>query len=287
MTNHDDHSSIQRVGIQLYSVREQLTHDAKTCITQLAELGFTRAEGFDLTQLGQIKPMLDDVGIQVHSSFLLWSHVTERYDLAEAIRYPWMPKHQTVDYAIEQALSLGLDTVVCGYALPAERTSEDDYQRLADRLNRVGEQCAGAGLDLLYHNHCFEFKPFDHQNIPFFSLVQQTDPQWVNFEVDTLWCELGGYSLKRLATMLGNRLKQVHLKTGKPVAQPPWDESQYSPALHDLPLGQGVVDMGEVFEVLTRSNVQRAFIEQEFSADLYQSLGKSLQFVSESLALPS
>lgn len=270
-------------GVQLYSVREQLKKNPKGCIQKLSELGFTQAEGFDLVQLSDIKPLLDTFGIEVKSSFLLWSHITGRYDLAEKIQYPFMPKSFQIEYAIDNAIKLGLDTIVCGYLLPEERDSLDDYKRLTDSLNTVGEQCYNAGLRLLYHNHTFEFKP-QSGIIPYFYLIDNTDPKYLNFEVDVLWSELAGQDSETLFSILGNRLKQIHLKTGASISKPIYDESLLHPEQHDYPLGTGIIDIKNIINLATKLGVERMYIEQEFSKDIYNSFSKSLAFYKKSLS---
>lgn len=266
-------------AIQLYSVREQLAENPRECLAKLTELGFSQAEGYDLLQLSSIKPLLDEFSIEVKSSFLLWSHITERYDLAEKIQYPWIPGNYGIGYAIDNALELCLDTVVCGYLLPEERQSLDCYKRFSEQLNVAGEKCREAGLSLLYHNHCFEFKPFEDNSIPYHYIIENTDPKNLNFEVDVLWCELAGHRCESLFSVLDNRLKQLHLKTGSSVNEPIYDESLFTPEQQDFPLGKGFVDIRSILDFAGKLGLQRAYIEQEHSKNIYQSLAASLDFL--------
>ncbi len=267
-------------GIQLWSVREELQRNPEACLKRIADLGFRHAEGFDLIHLNSIKPLLDKYSIEVKSSFILWSHITGRYDLAKKIQYQWMPKHYGIDYAIENALELGLDTIACGYLLPEERTNLDCYKQLADKLNSIGDKCRKVNLNLLYHNHTFEFEPLESGIVPYYYLVENTEPENLNFELDILWSELAGQNSKALILRLKNRLKQIHLKTGESVDSPLYNEKLYLPPQHDYPLGSGFVDIKNVIDLALKAGVNRYYIEQEFSENIYNSLLTSLNFLN-------
>ena len=266
-------------GIQLWSVREQLEEDPKACLEQIAKLGYRHVEGYDLIQLSTLKPLLDELSIEVKSSFILWSHITGRYDLAEKINYQWMPKVRGVEYAIENALELGLDTIVCGYLLPQERESLDSYKQLAHKLNTIGEKCLEKGLRLLYHNHTFEFEPLEGGEVPYFFLIEQTESAYLNFEIDTLWAEIGGHHCKELICKLGTRLKQVHLKTGATNNSPLYNEKDYPPTKHDYPLGTGFVDIEGILDLAIEQGVNRFYVEQEYAQNMYNCLLTSLDFL--------
>ena len=178
-------------SVQLYSVREHLALDPKQTIKNLKMIGINHAEGYDLEHLSELKPILSEHDIHVASSFLLWSHITGRYDLAAQIAYPWLPAERSLEQALDQAVELQLDTLVCGYLLPEERQTGEDFYRVAEQLNKVGSLCRERGLRLLYHNHCFEFKRYD-THTGFDILIDNTDAYLVGFELDTLWCQMAG-----------------------------------------------------------------------------------------------
>ena len=271
--------SLNLSSVQLYSVREALNNNVRDCLEKLRAAGFDCVEGFDLILLREQKPLLDELGFSVKSSFILWSHVTGRHDLARAIQYPWMPERWGIEYEIERALSLGLDTLVFGYMLPEERQSMDDFRRVADQLNKAGETCREAGLSLLYHNHAFEFEPRDDL-IPYLYLLENTEPELMGFELDVLWAKLSGYDPKQLMEKLGGRLKQLHLKTSRPVDIPIYDDHALGLKAHDCPLGEGIVNIKEVVEKAESQRVSRVFIEQEYGSDIFTSLKSSLDYLN-------
>lgn len=271
--------SVFPLAVQLYSVRDALVETPQQAIKALSHIGFTHAEGYDLIQLASIKSLLDEVSISVKSSFILWSHITGRYDLAEAINYPWLPKSYGIEYALEQAKSLGLESVVCGYLLPEERCSIDCFKRLAEDLNRAGESCRAMGIQLLYHNHGFEFESYEGDFIPYHYLIENTDSDSLKFEVDTLWCELAGHPVSDVFDRLGDRLASVHLKTGASVEQPLFDDQAYSFEQQDFHLGTGFVDIPSILKLALDRDLQNLYVEQEYSQDIFSSLERSANFI--------
>ena len=266
------------VGLQLFSLRDFFSDDARACVASIAKIGFPKVEGYDLIHLQSIMPYLRDHGIAVNSSFLLWSHITGRRDLAEKIGYPWLPAYWGIDHEIELAHKLNLKTLVCGYLLPEERACLDDFKRLADQLNTAGEACRMAGIQLLYHNHTFEFQEMDGQ-VPYAYLQSHTSAENLGFELDVLWAQLAGFSPIDVANDLGDRLKALHLKSGACADIPLWDEKTLPLEGHDYPLGAGDVDIASILELSQARGIEHLYIEQEYGASLLESLGDSFQFV--------
>ena len=266
------------IGLQLYSLREAFGADAEGCVSGIQKAGFDRAEAFDLLHLKSIKPLLDDAGITVSSSFLLWSHITGRHDLARQINYPWMPAYWGIEHEIELAHELGLSTLVFGYSLPEERQNLDDFKRLSEQLSQAGETCRQAGLALLYHNHTFEFRP-DSGTTGFDYLVENTSSEQLGFELDVFWVHCAGYAPVDIMRKLDQRLKGLHIKTGVCETIPLWDEQALAVEGHDYALGQGDVEIKPILSLAEQNCVEHVYIEQEFGADLYTSLARSLDYV--------
>lgn len=266
-------------AIQLYSVREQLGQDPLECLKKLRKIGFEAVEAFDLLQLEGIKPYLDDLGFSIGSSMFLWSQLTGRADLARKIAYPWLPKQWGMEYEIEKALKLDLDTLVLGYLLPQERETLDDYKKLCEQLNRAGELCRSAGLALLYHNHAFEFETLPEGTLPYTYVQQNTERDLLGFELDVLWAYVAGNDLQELMEGLGTRLKQLHLKTCGKVAIPLYEEKKLREESHDYNFAQGIVPMHEVLAYTVEHRLERLFVELEYSADMYTRLGESYEYL--------
>jgi sugar phosphate isomerase/epimerase len=167
---------LERIGLQLYTVRDLMQADVGRTLEQVAAAGYHEVEfaGYFGQSPGRIRALLDAVGLGAPSSHVSLADLTrdaERtFDAAEAIghRYlilPWLD--------------------------PEQRTSLDDYRRVAADLNRAGERARGRGLRVGYHNHDFELAPLDGAR-PYDLLLAETRPDLVCMEMDFYWMASGG-----------------------------------------------------------------------------------------------
>ncbi|MGG1677163.1 sugar phosphate isomerase/epimerase family protein [Neobacillus sp. NRS-1170] len=83
--------------------------------------------------------------------------------------------------------------------------------KTAEQLNGIGKQCKGAGLDCYYHNHVHEFKRIGESTL-FDLLIENTDPEFVKFELDLIWVMRAGYDPLSVLEKLGNRCDMIHQK---------------------------------------------------------------------------
>ena len=165
-------------GIQLYTVRDAMATDVAETLQAIAGIGYREVEfaGYFEHSPGQIRQMLDRYGLAAPST-----HMDAR-----ALRDDPMP-------LVDAAAEIGHDYVTVAWLNPEDRQSIDDYRKWAEVFNRVGETCRANGLRLAYHNHDFEFASMQGR-VPFDVLLQETDADLVDFELDLFWVVTGGRS---------------------------------------------------------------------------------------------
>ncbi|MEZ4828781.1 MAG: TIM barrel protein [Bacteroidia bacterium] len=261
------------LGLQLYTVRDLIAADPEGTLKAIKDLGYYQVETGG-AQLSTLKPIADDLGLVIKSSFIDWSVITGRWDL-RGMEDPGI----TFESVVEEAHSHGLSHLVFGYMMKGERTRLDDYRAIADKLNIAGEQCRQAGIQLCYHNHAFEFEPMEGAT-GFDILVEKFDPQLVKFELDVFWASLGGVEPVVLMDKLQNRLSLIHLKdklTGTPVQ---YDESQV-PKDAFKELGNGEVNISGVLAAAEKYGVDYCMVEQDQSPDPIRSIGVSIGYVDK------
>lgn len=83
--------------------------------------------------------------------------------------------------------------------------------RLAERLDAAGRAFAADGIRLLYHNHTAEFRRLPSGSTAFATLVEQTSPDAVGFELDCFWAATAGADPLALLDTLGDRVRLLHL----------------------------------------------------------------------------
>ena len=257
------------LGIQLYSLRETIGDDVKGTIQKLAEIGFKEVEtygyskdnGFFGLSVQEFKNILTRNGIKTPSG---------HYGMD-----PFLDKRGTkddVNYILDVANQLDQEYVIIPHISAGLRTSIDDYKRIAEKLNTAGRMCKDAGLQLVYHNHAFEFDNFDGE-IGYEVFMENTDKDLVDFEMDIYWVVRAGIEPSALFEKYPGRFPLWHIK----------DMDKQQPDLN-TEIGSGSVDYKEIFKYTEEAGVKHLIIEQEnFEMDPYKSLKQSFNYLQNNL----
>lgn len=251
------------IGLQLYSVRDQLKQDYEGTLKTLASLGYREVEaaGFFDKAPAEVKADMEASGLRCVSA-----------------HYPSAQLSAKLDAILDFHAKLGTARfVICSFPgfWPQSASSKlpfnqqvgaftlDDWKWNAEQFNTWGEKVKAAGFQFGYHNHTMEFAPQDG-TIPFDLLVQKTDPKLVVFEMDCGWVTVGGGSPEHYLRTYPTRIKMLHVKDFKKgagrgsISNPP-------PAAE---LGQGTSDYAAIFEVAHPGAIEHMFVEQEAYPDL-------------------
>ena len=111
----------------------------------------------------------------------------------------------------EEAKSFGTKYIVITGMYRFDYGSEAAVKGLAQRLNEAGKALKGQGIELLYHNHNCELRRTESGKLAYEILLEETDPEYVNFEFDSYWfAECGADSLYWMKK-LGSRMKLWHI----------------------------------------------------------------------------
>jgi sugar phosphate isomerase/epimerase len=187
---------LERIGLQLYTVRELMRQDLARTLERVAKIGYREVEfaGYFGETPARIRGLLDSVGLDAPSTHLslrdLGPDLARSLDLAERIghRYLVVPS---------------LD--------PQDRRTLDDYRRVAAALDRAGEGAQARGLRVAYHNHDFELDPIGGVR-PYDLLLRETDPALVHFEIDVYWMARGRADPVAYFERFPGRFHLCHLK---------------------------------------------------------------------------
>ena len=225
-------------GLQLYSVRDLLPKDPKGIMKQLADMGYKKFESYGgpkgfLWGMSpkEIKSFLGDLGVQM---------VSTHFDM-----------NKDLDKSIANAKEAGLSYLLCPYIGPQK--TMDDWKKIADKFNTVGEQVTKSGLKFGYHNHDYSFKPLDGQ-IPHEYLLANTDPQKVMFELDMCWIDAAGQDPIAHLKKYGKRYELCHIK----------DYNRTDGKVVQSDLGKGQVNYKAILAFAKDfSNIKHYLVEQE------------------------
>ena len=113
--------------------------------------------------------------------------------------------------AAKEALSFGTDTVVITGMYRFDYGNASEVKKLSERLNNAGKALLPYGVKLLYHNHNVELQKVSEDKTAYDLIVENTDPQYVNFELDTYWIADGGADVTALVNKLSDRMVMWHI----------------------------------------------------------------------------
>jgi sugar phosphate isomerase/epimerase len=243
----------QRIGIQLYTVREDMLRDAKGTLARLAQLGYREIESASSAKghyyglsAKEIKQVTKDLGLALRSS-----HVQIDKD--------WQ---RTVDEAAEA----GQQYLICS-SMPTTGQTTSNYERVAEVFNRSAEACQKANLRFGYHNHEYEFAQENGQ-IFYDTLLSKTDPNLVHMELDLGWVVAAGQDPLRYFERYPGRFPLWHLK----------DMKRDQPVSTEL--GTGRVDVVKLLENAKKSGLRYFFVEQEeYSTTAFDSAKRNVEYL--------
>lgn len=234
------------LGVQAYTYRHTFPKDVAATLDTIKALGFTEMEGGvpqGLT-VEAYRKMLDQRGIKMPATGAGYEQI-----VADPISVVTMAK------------ALGASYVMVAW-IPHQKgnfTLDNAKKAVAD-FNRVGKVLADNGLTFCYHDHGYEFQPYQNGTLLDY-IIQQTDPRYVSFEMDILWTQFGGGDPVALLTKYSNRWKLMHLKDLKKGVK--GDLTGGTPPENDVVLGDGQLDMPAILRAAKKVGIRHYFIEDE------------------------
>src|SRR2546423_326761 len=169
-------ATLDRIGLQLYTVRGALERDFEGTLNRVAAIGYREVEF---------------AGYYGKTPHDVWAALERRGLAAPSAHVPFEPLKGSWRGALEDARVIGHRYVVVPWLPPAERRSLDGYKRVARLFNRAGAVARDLGLQFAYHNHDFEFARLGGR-VPYDVLLAETDPKLVALELDLYWITKGG-----------------------------------------------------------------------------------------------
>ncbi|KXB00998.1 xylose isomerase, partial [candidate division MSBL1 archaeon SCGC-AAA259O05] len=188
---------LEKIGAQLYTVREftQKVPDIADTMEKIGEMGYPAVQLSGLRSIGaeRLKEILDENDLEVAATHRGVKELKENFEEIVKNHKLWNCEHIAVSY------------------LPEEYRTEEGYYNFAEELTRLGRKFSDKGIELSYHNHSFEFEKFGEKT-GFEILCEETNPEYVNFELDTYWVQHGGGDPAGWIEKLSGRTPLLHLK---------------------------------------------------------------------------
>ena len=267
---------LDTIGLQLWSVRDQMEQDPRVTFQTLAEIGYQQVELMDSRGAAELVPLAEEYGLAVNSTFINWNTVTGGWK--------YTPDDTPFEFAevMDQAGQHGLSHLVFGYLRPEERTSTDDWKRIADQINEAADQAKQNGLQMAYHNHNFEWDPIEGTT-GWAILNERMDGSLTPFELDVFWAEIAGQDALDTMETVKDRLALLHLKQLNPSVPLATRLDDVAPeSFEELP--DGNLPIKKIMEYGKRLGVDYCMVEQDanYEGSSLASVRKSVEFLRNS-----
>jgi len=244
--------TLDRIGIQLYTVRRLAAKDLAGVLAQLAGAGYKEVElaGYYNHTAAEFRELLDKSGLKAPSG-----HIA--IDLIET----------KPDQTFADAHTVGHEWVTVPSLPRGPKQTADDWKRVAEQFNHAAARVKEAGFRFAFHNHNDIVRETPALS-PIDVLMKETDPALVSFEMDIYWAVSGGADPLALLARYPGRFKMFHVKDGKP---PYTDASQTD-------VGQGTIDFTPIFA--KAQGIEHYFVESDSAPDPMAFASNAYQYLS-------
>ena len=249
-------------GLQLYSLRDmQKAQGVEATLDKAVALGFKYVEVADLGRFSpaEFKQQLDRRGLVP-----IGRHFT------------YAQFHDDVEGVARDAKALGISCVGCPWIPHQGALTREQCHAAARVFNQAGAALAKHGIKFYYHNHGYEFEPYENGTL-FDLLASETDPKTVFFQMDVLWTVLPGQDPVKLIEKYSGRWLLMHLKDLKK-GVPTGSLSGSTALTNDVALGTGQVQWPALFQAAQKAGIKYYFIEDE-SPTPVQQIPRSLRYL--------
>jgi sugar phosphate isomerase/epimerase len=228
-------------GLALYTVRDDMGTNAKATLMAVAQAGYKNIEAasykdgkfYNMTPK-DFNKLLKEVGLTPVST------------------------HQG-GVTLENADTMIADVKAAGFkyfVIPVPPMGlRDDYKQLATVLSTLGEKCQKAGLKLLYHNHDFELKKGEDGVVTLDYLLENTDPKYVNFQMDLYWVTKADQDPVAYFTKYPGRFIMWHVKDMD-------EQGRFAP------VGNGQINFSAILANKKLSGMKYYMVEQDKTFDM-------------------
>ena len=261
-----DKTKKRDIGIQLYSVRNELPNDFEGCLRKISEMGYKAVEPYFFGSdkifgytIQELNALVKRLGMTLSGTLVLGPSLSKDNSNASILDY-W--KKCAADVK-----SVGGQWVI-QVALPGASNTIDDLKRIADYLNRAGEQCRKVGVRFAYHNHYHELHKVDGEVILDF-LLKNTNPKWVSYQLDLGHVVNGGGDCVQYLRDFPRRFPLWHVSDFDVINRKSAD------------IGKGDVPYPALFNLAKSSGLEQLIVELHTEEDCFTKSEAALEYIKK------
>jgi sugar phosphate isomerase/epimerase len=235
---HGGPRRLRRVGIQLYTLRDQARRDLERTLADISAVGYQDVEllgsfnNFGMPP-ARLREVLARNGLRAPSTHVNGNALDD------------------LDRQLDDAATLGHQYVIVASLAIRGSPTLDDYRRWADRLNDAGRRARERGVWIGFHNHASDLAPIDG-TVPYDLLIERTHPAMVRHQLDTGNTAMAGRDPLEYVRRYGPRYWLFHIKDVPRLG-----------GTTDTELGKGIIDFRRLLGSIEDIDEKLLFVEQE------------------------
>jgi len=260
-----DHK-IDKVGLQLYTVRDLMKSDFDGTIARVASIGYKEVEfaGYFGRTGEQVRAACEKNGLAPVSTHVQYDELDDKFPAV-----------------VETSKTIGLKYIVCPWIPEELRKSPDIWKQASEKFNRCGEQSQKAGIQFAYHNHWFEFLPVDGK-LPYDELLKECDASRVKMEMDLCWITAAGADPLKYFNTYPGRFPLVHVKDLKTMPHITAGGAQnYGDTVDLTEVGSGLIDWKRIFAQSDKAGIKHYIVEHDHPKQPFDSITASYQYLNK------
>jgi len=244
---------LDKVGLQLYTVRDQMKANFEGTLARVAEIGYKEVEfaGYFDHSPADVRAILDRHGLSAPSTHIMLADLDA-----------WKA-------SLDTAKAVGHEYIVVPWIPQEKRMTLDGWKSVAAVFNRGAQMAHDAGLQFAYHNHDFEFPKMEGQ-VPYDVLLQNTDPKLVQLEIDLYWITKGGQDPLDYFARWPGRVPLVHVK-----------DSAGAPEHKMVDVGAGKIDWKRILAKKDQAGIKHCFVEHDQPPQPFDDIAASYRYLKD------
>lgn len=250
-----------KIGLQLYTVRNQIITDIESTLHKIASMGFEAVETAfwpETISVKQAGKYLRDAGLSVSSA-----HVE-------------LPIGDKKDAMLEIAETFNCKKMIWhGWPEDKRYSSYEGTKQLVDIYNESSHFAKSNGLQFGLHNHWWEYRNRVNGKYVYEVLLESVEPD-IFFEIDTYWVKVAGHDPAQIVAKFGKRAPLLHIKDG-PAR---WSDSLPSDNPEPMvAVGKGTQNFPAVVKA-ANGNTEWMIVEMDVTAtDVFEAIRESYEYL--------
>ena len=263
-----------KIAVQLFSVRNSYDKNYYETLKSIKESGY---EGVEFSGVGaipakELKKTCEELGLTPVSAHIMHTAILE--DMEGIFTY---------------CKELGLKYIAIPWVEDKYRPGEAGFEDLVEAIKKIGAEAKKHGIQLLYHNHDFEFKKYKGKYALDY-IYESVDKELLGAEIDTAWVRVSSVDPGKYLEKYADRSYVVHLKdfAGKregsdytSIAIEGEREAEDIP-FEFRPVGYGFQNFEKIMDSVYKTNAEWVVVEQDnpsLGLDELESTKKSIDYI--------